>query len=1044
VQRLIAYFVITGLFFFLFFFCSSLANIAFAQKAYDCDLGMVSQGSCINGNIPPNTAPPYAPNGGNFTCEQFAEIYTQSESIEYEASCENYCAIGAGPFTDPVCGNVRSLCPRSPSVDNPDDGDCADASTHDPGGDVYCCRYIASPTDTPTPPPPGLWMIKGIVFYDQNNDGVINSLDTVYGSGASIFVKDGLGAPTNTPFTNYLGFYQTPRIWTDKHLTITKLLTALPSGCTVRIPPGDPVNAYMNSDKIINFPIVGHTTIQGRNVDKFGNALATNIGQKITIAGPTISTSTSYGAWSFNYLPMGSTYTVTATIPTGYAVSYAYAGDININSPDGDSYVDGNTLSITLPKCGDYADIWFKYTPLAAKIQGHFADENDQFVSRRLGTTNRTVQISGGGLASPVEPLLYDIPTDFLWKHDSLPVSPNLYTVTVPTKTRYDIYNATCPKNTSCTPTYASSPASRKLNSVTPSYLLNVMGDYAEVAFKYVPLVMIQGHFVDENDQFVSRTLNGVDRTIDISGGRLGTFLWPSSTVHPLYNTTTDFLWKYDPLPASSNPYVVSASPMDEYDIYYAVCSAKNQSDCGNPRENYVYANSFTLVSPFLLDTVDDWTDIYFKYIPVGPTPTGGATPTPTRTPTPTINPGPFSISGKIFQDTNKNGKSNVGEPNYTNAITISVKNNSTSTSYAVTSGSGNYTTNNNLPAGQYTVTFSGLLSGWRFTYPPSPLIVTVGTGCSVPVTSDASCVSGNIQNLNAGVTTDTLPWIQSTGSDIRVDSGVNINVPATKYASIIGMGGMPGVIFSGATTSNFGVGQASVNGWQVGTPANPDIFTDTHSLVPTSYKFLLETAQGSGITPIDLITPTNYCGAGGLSNCALGTRALPHGIYISHGNLSLSSTSYTFPAGNFIILVDGNLTINGRIQVPLGSTVIFSVNGSITVSSNVGELASQPSTTCAVATHAGCAIEGLYSADNNFVVNGVFACNATIDKRLNIAGSVIVNAGRTGGTFVNNRSLCGNDANYPSVSFTERPDFMLNYPSLTKQNARIWQDVAP
>jgi len=256
----------------------------------------------------------------------------------------------------------------------------------------------------------------------------------------------------------------------------------------------------------------------------------------------------------------------------------------------------------------------------------------------------------------------------------------------------------------------------------------------------------------------------------------------------------------------------------------------------------------------------------------------------------------------------------------------------------------------------------------------------------------------------------------------MRWDSGFNNFLPSSNiYASIPGSGGMPGIIFSGASTPSFGNGQASSNpfNWQAGSPTYPEVFTDTHSLIPTSYGFLLGTAQKSGITPIPIVSLADIT---------------THGIYKVEGDLNLAGADYTFGAGNFIILVNGNLNINRRIKVPVGSTAIFSASGDIGVNSALGETVSSTATT----------IEGLYSADNNFIADGNNNCAIGADLRLNIAGSAFANAGRAGGTFVNNRTLCGDNNSYPSVSFVERPDFILNYPAMVQQTTRTWQEIAP
>ncbi|MBI2613413.1 MAG: hypothetical protein HYW62_01450 [Candidatus Levybacteria bacterium] len=409
-------------------------------------------------------------------------------------------------------------------------------------------------------------------------------------------------------------------------------------------------------------------------------------------------------------------------------------------------------------------------------------------------------------------------------------------------------------------------------------------------------------------------------------------------------------------------------------------------------------------------------------------------TPAPTSTPTPTPIP-TYSISGKIFNDVNSDTKS-IGDSNYTGAIAITRL--PASGSYSSPVGTGNYSFNS-LPSGQYAITYSGLPAGYSFTYPTTPgnsLIVNVGAGCSVPITSEASCSSGNIINLNSGVTNLASAWFQSAGSDMRWDAGFTNILPSGKYASIPGTGGMPGVIFSGKTAPFFGNGQASPNpfNWQVGSFSYPDVFTDTHNLIYTSYRFLLDTVNASAIAKKGA---ESLCSNGDAFNCAWNAN-VEHGVYWINSDLNLNGSGYAFPPNqNYVILINGNLNINEKISVPNTSTVIFSAKGNITVDRSIGEQASSANPT----------IQGLYSADVNFIADGANSC-PTVDLRLNIAGTVVANAGRgiggPTGTFINNRTLCANNSSYPSVSFIERPDFMLHYPSLSGYIPRAWQNVAP
>jgi len=399
-----------------------------------------------------------------------------------------------------------------------------------------------------------------------------------------------------------------------------------------------------------------------------------------------------------------------------------------------------------------------------------------------------------------------------------------------------------------------------------------------------------------------------------------------------------------------------------------------------------------------------------------------------------------------MFLDTNSNGKQDASEMNYTGNFFVT---SSGGQDVTKPSGSGQFFFFKVFP-GTNTIT-SVAPYGYAFTTPAS-YAVTVGSPCSVGKSTDAYCSDGSVEKLNFGLRSSIQPWFQSKGSDLRVDalSGFIDPLPSSSmYVSTSGIGGMPGIIFSGKLSPNLGIGKANQFNWQVGNPQYPDVFTSSHGLVPSSYDFLLDSVNGSNLPKKRI---ADLC-SGSADSCNLNP-GLANGIYWidlgGTGNLNLvgsgTTPSYTFPAGtstaskNFVILVNGNLNINEKILVPNTSTVIFSAKGNITVGNNIGEPAAAE---CNITTHANCTIEGLYSADGNFYTapSTNSACTGITD-RLNVAGTVIANAGRIGGSFINNRTLCGNNSTYPSVSFVERPDFILNYPSMTKQTTRAWKDL--
>lgn len=395
----------------------------------------------------------------------------------------------------------------------------------------------------------------------------------------------------------------------------------------------------------------------------------------------------------------------------------------------------------------------------------------------------------------------------------------------------------------------------------------------------------------------------------------------------------------------------------------------------------------------------------------------------PTRTVNFGIAPN-YTVSGNVYIDANKNGVKDVGEANYTGSITIA------SSRGSITTGGGSYTVGN-LTAGAITVSYTSLPTGYNMTYPlngpPPSFQVTVGGACTTNGASGASCTGGNITNLSFGIT-NLKPWLQSTCGSIRNDNGITNPVPAGLRALATSAAcNAPGIAFSGDGSASFTPGQASNTNWVVGGLTYPEVYVSTApgATLSLSYASLLAKQQHARLTTTNL---SSICS---LSSCTLPTN-LPHGIYTANGNVTLNS--YTFPANqNYIFLINGNLTITGPVLITAGSgaTALFSASGNIVVNANVGVAANSTQTS----------IEGIYSTDRSFILPSAGTCT---DLRLNIGGNIITNAARTGGSFQNNRDLCANDATYPTVSFTQRMDLLLNTPTFLQQQESLTTEVAP
>jgi hypothetical protein len=413
--------------------------------------------------------------------------------------------------------------------------------------------------------------------------------------------------------------------------------------------------------------------------------------------------------------------------------------------------------------------------------------------------------------------------------------------------------------------------------------------------------------------------------------------------------------------------------------------------------------------------------------------------PTPTSTPTPTVTPTPipvtYTISGNVFNDTNKDNLRDNGEQNYTGAIDI------TSTGGAISTNNGNFTITG-LSPGTYTISYTNLPTGYNMVYPkngpPPSFLVTVGPSCSTDTTTGASCSNGNITNLNFAIT-NSLPWVQLIDLDARVDTGFTSNIPASPNPQCGGSAitqdasaTTPGTVFTGDTRANFGQGQASSTNWVVGGTTYPEVFTTAPTSLKTSYNYLLTLATKNGLPITDLSTLSSCTH---LDGCTLPAN-LPNGIYQAKGDVTLNA--YTFPSNkSYVFLINGTLTVIGPITVPVSSTAFFSAAGDITIDKSVHAVAD----TCPPPAGQ---LQGIYSADKDIIIQGNNDCATGQDYMLNVEGNLVVNAARTGGQLLAQRDLCGDNAYYPQLTIRPRPDFLFNLPNFLLQQTTTSQEAAP
>lgn len=410
-----------------------------------------------------------------------------------------------------------------------------------------------------------------------------------------------------------------------------------------------------------------------------------------------------------------------------------------------------------------------------------------------------------------------------------------------------------------------------------------------------------------------------------------------------------------------------------------------------------------------------------------------------------------YTVSGTIYVgDSNTQGSSPAysgGQPKTISAIYTNTDNPSLDGTVAasnVDTKSAGYTLSG-LPAGDYLIEYSdgngsdGPPSGYTESYPSSVLaspptfLVGVGAGsCYIKKASprqtrlnDAACsAGGDITGLNFGITNAAVPWFQSVGGDMRIDSDLTDALPSGQYASVLSSSPSidPGIVITDQASAHLGSGTVSTKGWLSLSNTYIPISNGTRA----SYEYLNSTITRGGITPTALFAGGPCGSSSNKPNCTLPSSNFPGKVYTANSGLTIQNGTYTFTSGNYIFLVSGgDINIQGNIIVNPSATVVFATTGNINVVGTVTE------------------IDGIYSADGQFIT-------AAGSSALKVYGAVIANAnlginpGSIDDVFNNNRDLGAGNANTPSVSFIMRPDFILNLPGTVRIPNYVIQEVAP
>lgn len=387
------------------------------------------------------------------------------------------------------------------------------------------------------------------------------------------------------------------------------------------------------------------------------------------------------------------------------------------------------------------------------------------------------------------------------------------------------------------------------------------------------------------------------------------------------------------------------------------------------------------------------------------------------------------TYKGIVFVDKDKDGVKDAEDTDcYSGSVNITVSNsaNSTTQAFASQTSCNQYsipfdddcTVN---PPGASTVSVSAP-SGYEVTGWQNVTAGTSGkTAFATPVCANPEAV------VNFGIS-NSYAWIQVPGGDWRDDGGATNPVPVGAAAGACqlitspdGTGGSPGIVYTGGSSGNIPTGGLSSTEWLVGGTSFPETFNDQIRR-KTAYSYIYSKVQEGGLTMTDITVPSDITSSG---------------VYFRDGDLVITSDLTIDGNRDIVLLVNGNLNIQAKTIVAKGSTLTFIVKQNIYVDDLVGE---------ALHTSSTANLQGYFSADQSFIVqdDGKTCAEEGADKRLNIEGAVVVNAGGTGGGFTNTRDLCEGNLECPAFYVKERPDFVLNAPSLLRYVNYKWREIAP
>lgn len=218
--------------------------------------------------------------------------------------------------------------------------------------------------------------------------------------------------------------------------------------------------------------------------------------------------------------------------------------------------------------------------------------------------------------------------------------------------------------------------------------------------------------------------------------------------------------------------------------------------------------------------------------------------------------------------------------------------------------------------------------------------------------------------------------------------------------------------IFGGSFNLGTGGGLVSSKSWRAnssytGRNWNYNSFV---SLIPKSYPINNISSATIGDATLDGVNPKDDKG---------------YTWYKKTGDLTISGDVTISGGKKVILLVEGTLTINGRINLTSPTDFFLAIVGQRPVGTGGNIIVSDTVTSPADEY----ALEGIYFADGNFNTGAG-------DELLRVRGSVSAN------TITMSRQ--GGDGTTPSELFEYAPEIMVNYPDTLNPVNIAWKETVP